>query len=142
MKNTITKTIVAALALLCCVSACGRDAMPPVVSEPLSTPVETETTALAAEVGDTVAFGAMDGEALLWRVLALDAYPWDTYECNNRFPHPEKVAAAVQAAAKGSYRLPKTVNDSVNQVLSISISSIRAMQAQVKALDKEIERQL
>jgi len=60
----------------------------------------------------------------------------------NRFPHPEKVAAAVQAAAKGSYRLPKTVNDSVNQVLSISISSIRAMQAQVKALDKEIERQL
>jgi transposase len=60
---------------------------------------------------------------------------------NNRSPHPEEIAKAVQAAAKGSYRLPKTVNDSVNQVLSISISSMRAMKAQIKALDKEIERQ-
>jgi len=60
----------------------------------------------------------------------------------NRSPNPEKIAAAVQAAARGSYRLPKTVGDSVNQVLSISISSIRAMQAQVKVLEKEIERQI
>jgi transposase len=59
----------------------------------------------------------------------------------NRFPNPKEVALAVQAAARGSYRLPKTVNDSVNQVLSISISSMRAMQNQIKALDKEIERQ-
>jgi transposase len=59
----------------------------------------------------------------------------------NRFPNPEKVAQAVQAAARGSYRLPKTVNDSMNQVLSISISSMRAIQVQIKALDKEIERQ-
>jgi len=60
----------------------------------------------------------------------------------NRFPDPSAVAQAVQAAARGSYRLPKTVNDSVNQVLSISISSMRAVQAQIKALDIEIERQL
>ena len=60
----------------------------------------------------------------------------------NRSPNPEKIAAAVQAAARGSYRLPKTVGDSVNQVLSISVSSIRALQAQVKALEKEIERQI
>jgi hypothetical protein len=59
----------------------------------------------------------------------------------NRFPHPNEVAKAVQAAARGSYRLPKTVNDSVNQILSISISSMRAMKAQIKALEKEIERQ-
>lgn len=59
----------------------------------------------------------------------------------NRFPNPSEVAKAAQAAARGSYRLPKTVNDSVNQVLSISISSMRAMQEQIKALDKEIERQ-
>lgn len=59
----------------------------------------------------------------------------------NRSPDPEKLAKAVQAAARGSYRLPKTVNDSVNQVLSVSISSMRAMQAQIKALEKEIERQ-
>ena len=59
----------------------------------------------------------------------------------NRSPRPDEIAKAVQAAARGSYRLPKTVNDSVNQVLSISISSMRAMQAQIKALDKEIVRQ-
>jgi len=59
----------------------------------------------------------------------------------NRFPDPEKVVKAVQSAARGSYRLPKTVNDSVNQVLAVSISSIRAMQSQIKVLDKEIERQ-
>ena len=60
----------------------------------------------------------------------------------NRFSNPKEIAHAVQAAARGSYRLPKTVGDSVNQVLSVSISSIRAMQAQVKALEKEIERQI
>ena len=60
----------------------------------------------------------------------------------NRSPNPEEIAAAVQAAARGSYRLPKTVNDSVNQVLSISVSSIRAIQSQIKALDKEIEKQI
>jgi transposase len=60
----------------------------------------------------------------------------------NRSPHPDELAKAVQAAARGSYRLPKTVNDSVNQVLSISVSSMRAMQAQIKTLEKEIARQL
>ena len=59
----------------------------------------------------------------------------------NRSPRPDEIAKAVQAAARGSYRLPKTVNDSVNQVLSISISSMRTMQAQIKVLNKEIERQ-
>lgn len=58
-----------------------------------------------------------------------------------RSPRPLEIAKEVQAAARGSYRLPKTVNDSVNQVLSISISSMRAIQTQIKALDKEIERQ-
>jgi endonuclease III len=41
----------------------------------------------------------------------------------NRSPRPDEIAKEVQAAARGSYRLPKTVNDSVNQVLSISITS-------------------
>lgn len=59
----------------------------------------------------------------------------------NRSPRPGEIARELQAAARGSYRLPKTVNDSVNQVLSISISSMRAIQAQIKALNKEIERQ-
>jgi len=60
----------------------------------------------------------------------------------NRSPRPLEIAEAVQAAARGSYRLHKTVSDSVNQVMSISISSMRAMQAQIKTLDKEIARQI
>ena len=59
----------------------------------------------------------------------------------NRFADPKKVANAVIVAAKNSYNLPDPVNASVTQVMSISLSSIRAMKAQVKALDVEIARQ-
>lgn len=59
-----------------------------------------------------------------------------------RFPDPHSVAKAIQKAARSSYRLPKTVNDSVNQVLSLSISSMRAMESQIKALDKAIAEQM
>jgi transposase len=60
----------------------------------------------------------------------------------NRFSDPECVAKSVQAAARGSYRLPKTVNNSVNQALSLSISSISAMESTVKSYDKIIAEQL
>ena len=60
----------------------------------------------------------------------------------NHFPHPEEVAKAIQKAARSSYRLPKTINDSVNQVLSISISSMKALESQVKSLDKAIAKQM
>ena len=58
-----------------------------------------------------------------------------------RFTDPEATAKAVQAAARGSYRLPKTVNDSVNQAMSVSIATIRALESQIKVLDKAIEQQ-
>ncbi|WP_295169440.1 transposase, partial [Ruminococcus sp.] len=58
-----------------------------------------------------------------------------------RFTDPEAVAKQIQAAAKGSYRLPKTINDSVNQAMSASIATMRAMEAQIKALNKAIEQQ-
>lgn len=60
----------------------------------------------------------------------------------NRFPDPDAVAKAIQKAARSSYRLPKTVNDSVNQVLSLSISSMKALESQVKAFDKAIAEQM
>ena len=60
----------------------------------------------------------------------------------NHFSNPEEVAKAIQKAARSSYRLPKTVNDSVNQVLSISISSIKALEAQIKEFDKAIAAQM
>ena len=59
----------------------------------------------------------------------------------NRFPDPDAVAKAIQKAARSSYRLPKTVNDSVNQVLSISIASIKALETQIKEFDKAITAQ-
>lgn len=59
----------------------------------------------------------------------------------NRFSGPDKVDKAIQKAAKSSYRLSKTVNDSVNQVLTISMISINAYHDQLKAFNKAIERQ-
>ena len=58
-----------------------------------------------------------------------------------RFADPEATAKAVCAAARGSYRLPKTVNDSVNQAMSMSVAGMRAMESQIKTLDKAIEQQ-
>ena len=60
----------------------------------------------------------------------------------NRFPDPDAVAKAIQKAARSSYRLPKTINDSVNQVLSISITSMKALEAQIKEFDKAIEAEM
>ena len=58
-----------------------------------------------------------------------------------RFSDPNTVAKVIQTAARGSYRLPKTVNDTVNQAMSVSIASIRALKEQIKVLDKAIEQQ-
>ena len=60
----------------------------------------------------------------------------------NRFSDPEAVAKAIQIAARSSYRLPKTVNDSVNQVLSVSINLIKTLEKQIKVLDASIAKQL
>ena len=59
-----------------------------------------------------------------------------------RFADPEAAAKTIQAAAKGSYRLPKTVNDSVSQAMAVSIATMRALDNQVKVLEKAIEQQL
>ena len=58
-----------------------------------------------------------------------------------RFADPTATAKALRTAARGSYRLPKTVNDTVNQAMSVSITSMRALEKQVKVLDKAIEQQ-
>lgn len=58
-----------------------------------------------------------------------------------RFANPDETAKIIQAAARGSYRLPKTVNDSVNQAMSVSIAGIRALQGQIKELEAAIQKQ-
>ncbi|WP_307761393.1 IS110 family transposase [uncultured Phascolarctobacterium sp.] len=60
----------------------------------------------------------------------------------NRFPDPDAVAKAIQAAVRSSYRLPKTLVDSVNQVLALSIIYMRSLKEQIKSFDKAIELQL
>lgn len=60
----------------------------------------------------------------------------------NRFEDAAAVAVELQKAARSSYRLPKTINDSVNQVLAISVTSIKAIKSQIKALDKAIAEQI
>ena len=54
----------------------------------------------------------------------------------------ESVAKAFQKAAPSSYRLPKTINDAVNQVLSISISSMKALGSQITAFNKTTTAQM
>lgn len=62
-------------------------------------------------------------------------------EKGRNFADPATKAEAIQVAARNSYRLPSTVNNSVNQAMSVSIASMRALEKQVKILDKAIEQQ-
>jgi len=60
----------------------------------------------------------------------------------NHFTDPEGLAKAIQKAARSSYRLPKTVEGSVNQVLAISAQTIRFYYGQLKEYDKIISSQM
>lgn len=55
-----------------------------------------------------------------------------------KFADPEALAAEIQKAAKSSYRLPKTAEDSVNQVLAVSVISIQSYLQQLKTLVQSI----
>ena len=60
----------------------------------------------------------------------------------NRFNNPEYVAKCIQKASRSSYRLSKCVEDSIDMLLATSIEMIRNIQAQIKQLDKSIEKLL
>ena len=64
-------------------------------------------------------------------------------EKGRNFADPRcKKPKAIQTAARDSYRLPITVNNSVNQAMAVSIASMRALERQVKgSWDKAIEHQ-
>ena len=55
-----------------------------------------------------------------------------------KFADPVALAAEIQKAARSSYRLPKTVENSVNQVQAVSAMSIKSYLQQLKSLDKSI----
>jgi transposase len=60
----------------------------------------------------------------------------------NRYADPECVAKSIQNAARSSYRLAKCVEDSIDLLLGTSIESIRSITAQIKQLDKAIQKLL
>ena len=62
-------------------------------------------------------------------------------ETGRNFSDPAAKTKAIRAAARDSYRLPITLNNSVNQAMAVSIASMRALKKQVKVLDKAIEHQ-
>lgn len=55
-----------------------------------------------------------------------------------KFADPTELATTIQAAARASYRLPKTVLGSVNQMLAVSARTIRFYQSQLRDYDKAI----
>jgi len=60
----------------------------------------------------------------------------------NRLVDSQGVAKALQKAARSSYRLSKALADPVNASLAASISVIKAMQSELKKLDKLIAKHL
>lgn len=56
-----------------------------------------------------------------------------------RFKTPEKLAKAIQAAIRGSYRLSQVQQDSVNVVLTLLAREIRSLESMIKDIDKAIE---
>ena len=61
-------------------------------------------------------------------------------EKGRNFADPAVKAKAIQTAARNSYRLPITVNNSVNQAMAVCIATMRALEKQIKVLDKQIEQ--
>lgn len=58
---------------------------------------------------------------------------------NHHFGDPKKVASSIKTAINNSYQLSRCVEDSVDLLMSTSITLIRTMKAQIKALEKGIE---
>ena len=71
----------------------------------------------------------------------LDELTFFIDEKGRNFADPVAKAKAIRSAARDSYRLPVTVNNSVNQAMAVSIASMRALEKQVKVLDKALEHQ-
>lgn len=56
----------------------------------------------------------------------------------NRFDDPEAAARSLKKAARSSYRLSDSMNDSVNLAMASSIRVIRVLQQELKVLKKAI----
>lgn len=57
-----------------------------------------------------------------------------------RFKQPEELAKTIKKAIRGSYRLGKIAQESIDAVLSAIAAQIRGLENSIKALDKAIEQ--
>jgi transposase len=58
----------------------------------------------------------------------------------NRFSDPEATANLLQKAARDSYRLDKALYDPLNATIAASLNCIKALEKEVKGLDKAIDK--
>lgn len=58
----------------------------------------------------------------------------------NRFSNPEATANLLKKAARDSYRLDKALADPLNATIAASINCIKALEKEIKSLDKAIEK--
>lgn len=57
-----------------------------------------------------------------------------------RFKQPEKIAKAIQRAIRSSYRLGTVAQESIDIVLGVLVCEMRALEKNIKELDKAIEQ--
>lgn len=88
-------------------------------------------------------------EAVLTEYLSLDDIAYSSLEDlvefirikgKNRFSNPVETAKLLQKAARDSYRLDKVLYEPLNVSIASSFNVINALQAEIKAIDKAIEK--
>jgi len=57
-----------------------------------------------------------------------------------RFGHPDEIAQAIKKAVRSSYRLDKTISDSVDTILGVYAEELKALSQELKVLDMAIEK--
>jgi len=88
-------------------------------------------------------------EAVLTEFLSLDDIAYSSLEDlvefikskgKNRFSNPLKTAKLLQKAARDSYRLDKVLYEPLNVSIASSFNVINALDTEIKAIDKAIEK--
>ncbi len=73
--------------------------------------------------------------ALMERFETVDELTAFIDEKGRNFADPAAKAKAIQTAARNSYRLSVIVNNSVNQAIAVSITTMRTLEKHIKVLD-------
>ena len=89
--------------------------------------------------------------AILTEYLSLDDITYSSVEDlvefikqkgKNRFSDPKKTAQVLQKAARDSYRLDKVLYEPLNVAIASSFNVVKALEDEVKAIDKAIEKNI